>query len=229
MRATTRLPFILALLCACACGDDSATNSEGILINDCDDVEVTVAGSAYSVGTLHANMPCTAFVVAPRRAVTAAHCLGFRTGEMRGTLVLAGERYDFDRGHSFTTGTFPASGPVPDDPSRDVGVVRLMRDAPAPYVQLRTAAAGPPSEGATAVVVGAGCRSHMPASSGVLHAATARWSVLAACDLLCGGDSGGPVMVGQTGYGVSSWYEQDEPSEFCWINATMIRGIVFAP
>lgn len=141
---------------------------------------------------------CTATLVAPRVALTAAHCLKYRTHTARGdygSLQFApsenGPRSSFrlERFRSFGT----------DLGNGDIALVRLTAPVPSTIAEPAPMATSVPARGTALTIFGYGCNDswELQTGSGIKRRYDYRYGD--STSRLCPGDSGGPVRVGGSG------------------------------
>src|SRR5690349_1440822 len=157
---------------------------------------------------------CTATLISPRWAITAGHCTFYMATPQPGdvftiTRGLDGLAHDYsiDRVHIF--GAFAAAGDpaaiafeyTPDATgTNDVAILHLTTAVPPSVAVPAVLASGPPASGTTVTVFGYGCQvRNIPLAVPFKQALTYSYP---SSNLLCKGDSGGPVVIGQaTGSG----------------------------
>lgn len=160
---------------------------------------------------------CTATLIAPRVAITASHCVQYATRDATGAFgsfridkAASGvARYPIDRYRALT-----GSGLG----SPDVALLRLATPVPADVATPAPLATSLPSSGTPLTIYGYGCNDDWEHQTGggtkrdyhYRYGATLR-------DVLCPGDSGGPVRVDATGAvllinsgWVSSWGDRHD-------------------
>lgn len=135
---------------------------------------------------------CTASLIAADVLLTAAHCVHFVDGDLVHWQFTLGSRKVATRSaRSLTSGRPIRRRWVADDPSRDIAFVRLAESV-ADIAPLRLEARAPtPSE--RVELVGAGCRNH-ESKLGTIAVATGLWKDVRDGDVVCDGDSGGPLL-----------------------------------
>lgn len=163
----------------------------------------TVTSERPEVGSIGG---CTATLIAADLAITAAHCVGYRTASQRGRymtfrLDAAGgaHRVTVDRYRSFSNQL--GAG--------DVALLGLAEAVPERVAQPAPIASRNPANGTSVTVFGYGCTAIGQGSDGRKRKATFRFGQASAH--LCPGDSGGPVFDDSTGaiFGINSGYRLD--------------------
>lgn len=193
---------------------------------------------------------CTATLIAPQWAITAGHCTGYTTAVPSGAyfqvtygLDGAAHTYSIDRIHIF--GAYAAAGAfnsiafenTPDETgTNDVAILHLSSAVPASVAVPAVLASGPPANGTTVTVFGYGCQDRgTGGGGGYKQAVTYTWP---SSNVLCPGDSGGPVVIGlatgsgavvgvNTGYWsnfFSTWDVHGEATYFRDDVMSVIRG-----
>ncbi|MBZ0120173.1 MAG: S1 family peptidase [Sandaracinaceae bacterium] len=165
---------------------------------------------------------CTATLVRPNVALTAAHCVHFLKGNATDwTLELNDQPSLRSRcALSFTTGSLDTSTArwQPDLQDRDIALVQLS--SPARGSTLRMSV-GRPSGAEQVEVVGAGCRNH-GRGAGIRFVASGEWGAMSSADLVCDGDSGGPVVRnGDAIAGIAVSYVDRAASRYVWIDGAL--------
>lgn len=145
------------------------------------------------VGTI--SMGCTATLIAPEVALTAAHCVGFRTANSagnRGTFTLRkdGRRHEYgvSRYISYSNGNLGA---------QDIAILQLSERVPGDIARPVPLAPLTPADGTELTVYGYGCTRRGSGTDWVKRKATFRQGD--ETNHLCPGDSGGPVFDNSTG------------------------------
>jgi hypothetical protein len=133
---------------------------------------------------------CTATLIDPRAVVTAAHCVGYRTGAVSGTFRIdLGPSASDRRSYSVQEARSYGDGVGKDD----VAIVRLTSAVPASVaVPLAISCAGALSNGVRVTMYGYGCRN----TQGDSYAGRKQRFVTDFDQTIysCPGDSGGPVI-----------------------------------
>lgn len=142
---------------------------------------------------------CTATLIAPRVAITASHCVGYtsrdatgRFGSFRIDKPTSGStRYPIDRYRAFTGSGLGAP---------DVAILRLATPVPAEIATPAPLATTKPSNGTPLTIFGYGCNDdweHQTGGGTKRNYATRYGERLE--NVLCPGDSGGPVRIDSSG------------------------------
>lgn len=149
---------------------------------------------------------CTATLVASDVAITAAHCVGYRTQRRRGryrtfTLKKNGDvrRFTVDRYRSFSRSLG----------ANDIALLSLSSPVPADFVRPVPLGASTPPDGTSLTVYGYGCTRIGGRGDGRKREATFEQGERSYH--LCPGDSGGPVFNDDTGAitRINSGYRRD--------------------
>ncbi len=149
---------------------------------------------------------CTATLVAPDVAITASHCVGYRTrtnlgnyNTMRITNGNETRRYTVNRYRSYSRNLG----------RNDIALLGLAEAVPADFAQPAPIARETPAEGTSLTVYGYGCTRIGSSGDGRKRRATYQQGDRA--QHLCPGDSGGPVFNDETGAvaRINSGYQLD--------------------
>jgi hypothetical protein len=114
----------------------------------------------------------------------------------------------------------------PLDPSQDIAIARL-RDAVGNVSVFPVIVVGEPRAQDVVEVVGAGCRND-DGRPGILRLARATYEKVRAEDLLCEGDSGGPVLRSRLApalLGIGQADFKGEPSAYAWMTSRVTDAI----
>ncbi len=168
-------------------------------------VRGTLTDERPEVGTI--SMGCTATLVAPDLAITAAHCVGFRSAPDEAdygvmTLRTGGGHHEYaiSRYVAYSDGNLGA---------QDIALLQLGRAVPAEVARPAPLAPVTPPDGTELTVYGYGCTRRGSDTDWRKRRASFRQG--GDTNHLCPGDSGGPVFDGRTGgiLRINSGYWQD--------------------
>ena len=167
-------------------GEETGTPQAGELLNGAQTFERPEVGRISG---------CTATLIRPNVAITAAHCIDFQSREEaghRGWFTIDrgpndSRFYQIERFRSFAS----------DAGANDVALLRLAEDVPASVAVPTSISTRGASNGETVTIFGYGCTNRSTQRGGF----TKRKHVYAfgASSNLCPGDSGGPVVLGGMG------------------------------
>ncbi len=190
-RSSLLLPLLLA-----ACGDaEIATLDERPSLAGLEDkvVRGDLTDERPEVGSI--SMGCTATLVAPEVAITAAHCVNFGTrnnpgnyGSMTFESGRGDRSYVVERYVSFSNGDLGAN---------DIALLRLAQPVPSEVASPAPIARATPPDGTTLTVYGYGCTRRGTGTDWQKRKAS--FTEGADTNHLCPGDSGGPVFDESTG------------------------------
>ncbi len=188
-----------ALLLACtlsACASPTASAPQAVTNGTADGGDPAVVALVDVAGTVG----CTASVIAPHTAITAAHCVAGRDPRALRALF----------GSSLADGVFVTIADARVHPAfdatsfaHDVAMLTLRDEAPVPPLALDERALDASLVGATFTVVGFGTTTSAGGDGGEKRTGTARISEVTADELTalpdpsqpCRGDSGGPALL----------------------------------
>ena len=203
----------LALLGLAGCVVDDDDADEELVEND----EQGVIGGAVTTEAPEVGMAsfswgsyCTATLITPRVALTAAHCVRYNTRDVSGSFgslkienpTAGTRRYPIDRLRAFTG---EGLGDV------DVALIRLRTEVPATQARPATFATRDPSNGTSVVLYGYGCNDTWEDGTGGGTKRKVSFRFGDTTRRLCPGDSGGAVRLGSSGavVRVNSGYRTD--------------------
>ncbi len=138
---------------------------------------------------------CTATLIAPNVAITAAHCVSYQTREQAG----AYDNFTVDRANgrarSFVVERFRSF--ASEVGAQDIALLRLAQPVPPDVASPTTLATRPASRGEQVTIFGYGCTERRT-ESGSFTKRKFTFDFGPSANL-CPGDSGGPVVMGTTG------------------------------
>jgi len=187
------IPIILTLF---ACGP----------VEDVTDSTATVVGGdrTYDRPEIGTTGGCTATLIRPNIAITAAHCWGYRSRESQGSYGRI--RFDFGPNDSqrFNISKYKSFGSSLG--TRDVTLLLLDTSVPINMVTPASLATEEPQQGVSSVIWGYGCTNQSSHRGGGVKRNVE--TTYGRTDNLCPGDSGGPATVGHDGpiWGINSSY-----------------------
>ena len=192
------------------------------------DLESSVVGGSqdYSRPEIGKISGCTATLIRPDIAITAAHCLGYRTRETQGSYGTI--RFDLSRSESKRYQIVKYKSFGRSLGARDVTLLKLGEAVDASILQPTSLALTPPNVGEPVTIWGYGCTNQSSKrGGGTKRSVNVSYG---RTDNLCPGDSGGPATIGRTGaiWGINSSYGSRDgfgrPYQFLdEINATLVR------
>lgn len=192
----------LAIVLAGCAASAETSQSQPITNGSADGGDPAVIGLVDDAG----EVGCTASVIAPHTAITAAHCVAGR--------VPLGLRALF--GTDVATGTLIPISDALVDPAfdsatlaNDLAMLTLREESPAGAIAM---AAGDAAIGTSVETVGFGTTSSTATDGGTKRAGTAKISAVQPTELTampdpaqpCHGDSGGPMLLGGSAIAVAS-------------------------